>query len=264
MLNKLDNYIDSILLEATDEQLDSMVAKIKELEKPGHNLSKAFRDFKWKNSRPLKEIKDEALREDIAKKAFDVLVKDFKDNVGKVFTWYAPSNRKYVGKVLSVDETNGVIEFEGTSNLDRNKIEKYQWNIGILNTDNTIKTFEELMKEPLEANRLEKEKAKEEAEKAAQAKKDAYSTPEMEKVIKAFNDDFMEFCRKDFGKVSKDLKKKVDELPLDQKEALLNYWSDYRFENPSLIYYDGSDYNDEKMRLDHLNSRASQLVRELK
>jgi hypothetical protein len=86
----------------------------------------------------------------------------------------------------------------------------------------------------------------------------------MKKVIESFDKDFYEFCGKEYGKVPEELKKRVNELPQEQKDALLNYWDDYVFSNKHLEYYDGPDYYKEKRSLSNSNSRARELVREFR
>jgi hypothetical protein len=254
MLKKFNNYLDKILTE------DSVTSG----SNPGEN--QVYKKFVWKNNVYLRNVKDENLRKEIAEKTIDFLINDFKKHIGEDFTWYSPGNSETTGKILNVDEESGFLEFETTNPYAYGypKTEKRKLNIGMLFTKDARNYFYKLLESPYEENRQAREQRAEEERKKSEEKKATYSSPEMKKVIESFNRDFYSFCDKDYGKVPEELKQRVNELPQEQKDALLNYWDDYEFTDKHLDYYDGPDYYRLKRRVSISNSRAKTLVREFR
>lgn len=274
MMNKFNNYLDNIISEASEIKMDLDTLN-KEYgtkdEAPKSNPASSslpeivMKNFCWKNNRYLRQVKNEELRKSIAEKTVDVMIQDFKDNIGKELTWYSPSNAEYTGKILEVNESTGKLKFEGPGNWNPDKKEEREWGLGLLMTEKALDFFFDQLKEPFEQNKKEKEKAAEEARKAKEAKKQTYASEEVQQIIKKFKDPWVQYCYSTgYPKFPAEVEDEFKTLDDKTKTALINYYEDYVFSNPNIEYYDGSDYFKEKDRLSEANRKNRDFVLKLK
>lgn len=254
-MNNFNKYLDSIISEAA---IDSS--------------NPVYKKFIWRWGRTFRQIPDSKVRDEIALKMTEELFNFFKSNLEKTIELTSPGGNDCKATILNLNEETGMIEVETQGPLrsyygseDSSKKEKYNWNIGLLMTNELYDKFIDLVKPVLDQIKKEKEAEREEKRRLAEEKKATYASEEIQKIIKDFKIPWADYC---FSSGSPKFPEKIEETfkTLDDKTktAIINYYDDYKFSDPNIEYYDGSDYFRERDRLDKANKKNEEFVLKLK
>lgn len=253
MNNKFNQLFTNILIESTNiNSTDNVALSIK-------RFTQIYGKF-------FKQLKNQELSNEIAKKVLDYMANELKLHIGEMYEIEFINGKKTV-KIIAISDDNTFLTYEDKNRFIPTQIDTNEVILGMLMTDKAWNLFRTLILPELEKakarDNAEREAKRIADEKAKNEKRATYENPEVQKFI----DSIPKILIGDYTYGKRPLPDEwVEEFkaqPENVKIGFINWIDDMKFHDESIEYVD-LGYFREKDKEAAANKRLKDMVAELK